>query len=266
MANMANAVGRDSREFPMFQYHRRIDANVIVWPLKRIHDLGLSSFFQPPTPSESSLSQKVPVVFWRGSLVGMSTFRGKIWNIQNVIWSFVQGEISKDVLLEHLGTIARYKFVTRFHGVDGFDVGFSHAGRFKYYNEVPEIAHYNKHSVAPGEQTRYKYLPCLRGNDVGSSFRWQLATRSVILKESYPWEVFFDCHFKPWEHFVPIAEDFSDVHEKVAWCEANQDACEAMNEKRAKIVPLLRDQDIRHEALRRVLSRYGAFYERWAAG
>lgn len=263
LSDMANAIARNDPQFPVFQYNRQRDTNAILWPLGRIHDLSVDSFCTPPVAAEIGLREKTPTVFWRGTLVGMSRYRGRTYNIQNVIRAFVQGEIAKDVLLEHLGTIARYNFVSRYHGAEGFDVGFIDANRLAFYNAVPEIARYMKAGVSPEEQVRHRYLPCLRGNDVGSSFRWQVAAKSVILKESYPWEVFFDCHFRPGEHFVPIAEDFSDVQEKIAWCEKNLDECEAMNRRRAEIVPLLRDAEIRREALTQVLSRYADLYDRW---
>ena len=264
LANMENAVRRPQPDFPQFQYHRYIGSkNTIIWPLERVHGIGRRSFCALPSESEPSFKDKKPVVFWRGSMVGMSTYGGKVTNIQRVIRQCVEGEIEKELLLAHLGTLSRWNFVSRYHGRDGFDVGFHQSERRNYYNEVPELARLNKPSVTPAEQTHCKYVVTLQGNDVGSSFGWQIGTYCVILKETYPWEVFFDCHFRPWEHFVPISPDLSDVEERLSWCEANPDACEEMSQKRHELVGLLLDQEVRDEALGRVVERYNAFYEAW---
>jgi hypothetical protein len=30
---------------------------------------------------------------------------------------------------------------------------------------------------------------------------------------------------EPWQHYVPVAADLSDLHERISWCRANLDAC-----------------------------------------
>ena len=39
---------------------------------------------------------------------------------------------------------------------------------------------------------------------------------------------YWDDLFIPWVHYVPVADDFSDIQEMYAWCEANQEKCENM--------------------------------------
>jgi cell fate (sporulation/competence/biofilm development) regulator YlbF (YheA/YmcA/DUF963 family) len=39
---------------------------------------------------------------------------------------------------------------------------------------------------------------------------------------TYPYE------YKTWVHYVPVADDFSDIQEKYTWCEANPEKCEEM--------------------------------------
>ena len=33
---------------------------------------------------------------------------------------------------------------------------------------------------------------------------------------------------RPWTHYVPLKDDFSDIQEKFLWCEKNQDKCNIM--------------------------------------
>jgi Glycosyl transferase family 90 len=251
--------------FPTFQYNRLTGTpNSILWPLRKVHALESESFCGPPDPDEIDLAQKKPVVFWRGKLTGFSR-DGK--QASHLVEAFAKNEIGRDELIAHLVTIPRYVFVSRYFDADGFDVGFvNHTGDMRdMYGSIPEIARYHRPFATHAEQLEFKYLMSIRGHDVGTSFGWQLASKSVLLKENYSWEVFFDCHLRPWEHFVPVEPDFTDVPEKVAWCEANPDACAAMVENRRQVVPLLIDPDVRREALKRVVERYDSFYERWAA-
>jgi hypothetical protein len=211
---------------------------------------------------------KKPVVFWRGSLRGFSTFDGSVTNIRTVIKRFRENALTKDELIAHLDTVPRYAFVSRYFGVDGFDIGFNRPEEpaAAHYFEIPEVARYQMPFADPAQQKRAKYLISIQGTDVGSSFGWQVSSNSVLLKEAYGWEVFFDCHFRPWEHFVPVEKDFSDVQEKVAWCEKNPDACRQMIENRHSAVPLLLDSGLRDEVLRRVIHRYNDLYSGWESG
>jgi hypothetical protein len=169
--------------------------------------------------------------------------------------------MSRKDLLAHLNTVPRYIFVSRYFCTEGFDVGFSQPRHVS----APEIAFFEKPYVSPAEQQSFKYLISIQGTDVGSSFGWQLGTNSVILKENCLWQVFFDVHFRAWEHFVPVATGFADVQEKIAWCEAHPEECQAMIARRHALLPLLLDADAQREALRRVVSCYNEFHARWAS-
>lgn len=266
IAQMRDAI-RNSNTFPVFQYNRLQGAkNSILWPLTKFHDLGKKNFCSLPDPSEPRLQDKKPIVFWRGAVRGFSALEGKYTSVPELFEQYDKNLIDKHTLMAHLKTVPRYAFVSRYFDTEGFDIGFRQAyrggGRLERCNEFRKVARFNVDAVKPAEQLQYKYLISIQGKDVGSSFGWHVGTNSVVMKESYSWEVFFDCHFRPWEHYVPIAPDFSDIPEKMAWCESNPDACQAMVDKRHEVVRLLIDPDIRREALTRVVARYNDFYER----
>lgn len=264
VVDMQDAV-RKPNLFPCFQYNRQVGAaNVILWPHRRVHMIGAKEFCVEPDPSEPALSQKEPIVFWRGSLRGFSTLGGTLTNFRAVVKQFREQKIDKEQMLAHLETVPRYAFVSRYFGMPGFDIGFVQPPDLAHYFEIDEIARYQGNPVSTGAQTRAKYLISIQGTDVGSSFGWQIATNSVLLKEAYSWEVFFDCHFRPWEHFIPVARDFSDIAEKIAWCEDNADACRQMAVKRHEAVRFLLESTTRDEALRRVVTRYNTFHAHWA--
>jgi len=65
---------------------------------------------------------------------------------------------------------------------------------------------------------QYKALIMLEGNDISSGLKWALYSNSVVLAQvslytSWAMEELLE----PWVHFVPLADDLSDVHEKMQW-------------------------------------------------
>jgi hypothetical protein len=72
--------------------------------------------------------------------------------------------------------------------------------------------------ISVKEQLRYKGIIVLEGNDVASSLKWALYSRSVVLMPpptftSYAMEELL----VPWVHYIPLARDLSDVEEKAQW-------------------------------------------------
>ena len=256
-----NDAARWPNEFPTFQYNRLGGAsNAILWPLRRVHEIGSSDFISAPNPAEPAFAQKESRLFWRGSLRGFSRHGRIARSITGLLRNYVAGQLSSETIRSHLATVSRYIFVSRYFDTEGFDIGFSPQRNKDFLRDVPEIQRFEKERVTPSEQLACRYLVAISGTDVASSFGWQVSTNSVILRETYPWEVFFDGHFRPWEHYIPIKPDFSDVTEKIAWCESHLEECQRMIELRHELIPLLLDESIRREALRRVVARYSDFY------
>ncbi|MBV9571473.1 MAG: hypothetical protein JO056_09560 [Alphaproteobacteria bacterium] len=263
LMDMNDAV-HSSNAFPTFQYNRQSGAkNSILWPHNRVHDLAKGALCSAPDPAEPRLRDKKPGLVWRGSLRGFSRLGAAPANIQGPLKAFLDGRTDNAKLLSHLKTVPRYAFVMRYFRQQGFDVGLTRPKRGLDALQAPDVARYAGAFMAPEEQLHHRYQIAIQGTDVATNFAWLLGTNSVILREPYSWQVFFDGHFHPWEHYVPVAVDFSDVPEKIAWCEANLDACQAMIDRRHELVPLLLDGDVRKEALRRVVERYENFYAHW---
>jgi Glycosyl transferase family 90 len=57
------------------------------------------------------------------------------------------------------------------------------------------------------------------------AFAWKMRSGSVTLSAASPWESFFTRLFKPWVHYVPIANDFADLTEKLEWCRMHDPEC-----------------------------------------
>ena len=75
----------------------------------------------------------------------------------------------------------------------------------------------------------YKYILDVDGNSsTWDATAWKLNSGSVIMKSDSPWVQWFYGDYLPWVHYVPIADDFSDIQEKFLWCESHQNECEIM--------------------------------------
>ena len=63
------------------------------------------------------------------------------------------------------------------------------------------------------------------------AWAWKLISGSVVLSQDSIWETFFTRQFEPWRHFVPVANDFSDLGEKLDWCRAHDEECQAITRR-----------------------------------
>jgi hypothetical protein len=75
-------------------------------------------------------------------------------------------------------------------------------------------------------QLGYKYLFDVDGwVRTWDAWAWKLASGSVVLSPASDWTTFFTEPFAPWEHFVPVARDFSDLEQRLEWCVVHDDEC-----------------------------------------
>jgi hypothetical protein len=70
---------------------------------------------------------------------------------------------------------------------------------------------------------QHKGLIVLEGNDVSSGLKWSMVSNSVVLMPpptftSWAMEELLE----PWQHYIPLRPDLSDVDQKVQWMLANQ--------------------------------------------
>lgn len=82
----------------------------------------------------------------------------------------------------------------------------------------------NSESVSISDHLEYKYLISVDGNTAAwQRVPWILQSGSVLLFVETDVEEWFYHDLKPWEHYVPIKKDFSDLMEKVEWLRQNDE-------------------------------------------
>lgn len=248
------------KPFPVFQYNRlKGDCSSILWPLARYHDIGKGNFPGNILHDSVSFSKKKPVVFWRGNLTGYCRLdnHSKIVGLRQLHDQIQSCKINDDEMLERLMTNSRFRAVSMFQNHDVVDARFVLTSMSEStLGRIPLVTQFVGNYVTRIEQMNYRYFLALEGHDCASSLYWMLATNSIVFKEDYEWESFPDCHLKPWEHYIPIAPDLSDLLDKYTWCERNKSECERIMSNAHSVCLKLGNRPLRDKILKQVIKRY----------
>ena len=93
------------------------------------------------------------------------------------------------------------------------------------------IQHYKGSSHVISDHLKYKYQILVDGNSCAfSRAYWQLFSNSLILKSDSENIQWYYKGIKPYVHFVPLASDFSDLINVVAWAKANDSIAFQINQ------------------------------------
>ena len=69
-------------------------------------------------------------------------------------------------------------------------------------------------------QTEFKYILSLEGVDVATNLKWIMSSNSLCFSQRPRFETWFmEGRLIPNVHYVEIAEDFSDINDKIAFYE-----------------------------------------------
>ncbi len=81
--------------------------------------------------------------------------------------------------------------------------------------------------ISQQEQMRYKYIMDIDGYArTWDAWAWKMSSGSAVLSVASPWTSFFTQLFEAWTHYIPIANDYSDLAEKLKWCRNNDATCQ----------------------------------------
>lgn len=86
--------------------------------------------------------------------------------------------------------------------------------------------HCPNNGVNRNEMIYYKYILDVDGNSATwDATAWKLNSGSVIFKVSGCWSQWFYRDYHAWVHYIPIANDYSDIQEKFNWCQNHPKEC-----------------------------------------
>ena len=150
--------------------------------------------------------KKLPTAIWRGALTGKNRIQVKTNSLDEQEWCH---------------RIPRCHLVLKHGNSTRVDAKLQSLDKEKYpiSPSIANVSMYGK-SLTMAKMLQYKAIIMLEGNDVSSGLKWALFSDSVVLMTkptctSWAMEELLE----PWVHYIPLADDFADVEDKVQWIE-----------------------------------------------
>ncbi len=113
----------------------------------------------------------------------------------------------------------RIDFLREFYGKRGFDIGHINKGEI-----FPE---FRRERLSIQDQLNFKYILSLEGVDVATNLKWIMSSHSLCFSQKLKFETWYmEGLLQPGVHYVEIADDFSDVEEKIDYYENHPDEAE----------------------------------------
>ena len=85
------------------------------------------------------------------------------------------------------------------------------------------------------DQRKYKYIFDIEGNSAAFRLLATLSFKSVILKVESEYKMWIDEFLIPYEHYIPVKKDFSDLAQILDWCHKHDKACERISKNAYKL-------------------------------
>lgn len=176
----------------------------VIFNLNRGHHYGTLPHVDA---LDRPFDEKEPRVVWRGSTTGMFE-------------SGQESGLTGGSRLHIMRTLDRIG-----EGSGQFDLGYSVIVQLSERN-AERVKPYVKGKLTIDHQLASKYLLSLEGNDVSTALKWMLYSNSCVLMPKPKYES-WACEgmLRPYEHYVPVAHDLSDLERVFRWCERNNDTC-----------------------------------------
>ncbi len=137
-----------------------------------------------------------------------------------------------DHTVENISTLPRVRLCDLAHKMGPLaDVGISNIVHARSPSDAKEIENYLKSiNIYRGRMPQHimgrsKFLLEIDGYANSWGFLAKLLMGCCVLKVDSPFEQWFYPDLKPWLHYIPVAQDLSNLFETMEWCLANQAAC-----------------------------------------
>lgn len=92
---------------------------------------------------------------------------------------------------------------------------------------IPSLRKFKGERVSFEDQLKYKYAIVIDGNTFAySASGWKLFGNFLIFKPDSDWIQWYSSEFMPWEHYIPVRSNLSDLVEMIRWAKANDESAE----------------------------------------
>jgi hypothetical protein len=104
-------------------------------------------------------------------------------------------------------------------------------------SDLGDLLDYEKDYMSIEDMARHKYLVDADGfTNSWDGLFWKLSSGSVVLKHESPWKQWYYDDLVAWKHYIPVANDFSDLGEKIRWCHRHDDECREIGQNAREFV------------------------------
>lgn len=129
----------------------------------------------------------------------------------------------------------------------------------------------NKHGVIPAEELfflmkpklsihellQHKFLLSVEGNDVATNLKWILYSNSVPFCPPFTIQSWIlEDNLQPWQHYIPVRADFSDMEEKLDWAIHHPSQCKSIARQGKDYMRQFMDLEKENTIVEHVLSEY----------
>ena len=183
-----------------------------------------------------------PVVLWRGNRSG-------------------SGEVMTETMSpQDSELIQRVRMCLIARDIPGTDIAFAVGSRWP--EKIAES--YRSAGIAAGfiDESAWlgrKFAIDVDGNaNAFSNLFIRMLYGCCVIKIASPWG-FRQWYYEdllPWTHFVPVEADMSDLAEKIAWCQANDDACRSIAANASKFAQARTFEQERRSTIERIRAAF----------
>ena len=107
------------------------------------------------------------------------------------------------------------------------------------------------------DQLNYKYILSVEGNDVATNLKWILYSNSVLFMPKPCIESWImESHLQPFIHYIPITDNFSDLEEKIQWCNEHEKECLQIIENSKEYIKIFLNEKNENKIMKEVLKKY----------
>lgn len=199
-----------TREVPLLGFGRSVDDTysfLMPDPAFLYSDGYCQEIEQIVTRERELAAKKINRIFWRGAASG-TNFHNQNWrdNARGKLVLFAKETDNQSILDAKLTKIDHLPEDQQQH--------------LKESEVIDTYTDFN-------DFLKYKYLIDVDGYHCAwKSLFLKLASQSVVLKVSSNLEQWYYRNLKPWQHFIPVRSDSSDLIEIYNWVERNQENCQ----------------------------------------
>ncbi|MEJ6589341.1 MAG: glycosyl transferase family 90 [Crocinitomicaceae bacterium] len=124
-------------------------------------------------------------------------------------------------------------------------------------NKTKERGPWQKNYLSVSNQLQYKFVFCPEGNDVATNLKWAMSSNSLCFMPKPMYETWFmEGVLAPGVHYVELAEDYSDLEDKINYYANHIKEAEKIIENAHKHVARFQNNDFEDLLCIKVLEVY----------